>query len=89
MKTFKCLRFKPYILKSFHAIMQFRNGYGISVIGGNELDHCGSFYCNRDTYEVAVLKNGKVCYDTPIADDVLGWQTPDDVTRIMKQIQEL
>lgn len=64
--------------------MNFNNGYGISVVCGNPF-----LYCSEDTYEVAVLKDNKLCYDTPITDDVLGYQTRKDVTNIMKQIQSL
>lgn len=42
-----------------------------------------------DTYEVAVLKDGAICYDTSITDDVIGYVNADEVSNIMKQIQEL
>lgn len=42
-----------------------------------------------DSYEVAVMKDGILCYDTPITDDVIGYVSKEGVTRIMKQIQEL
>lgn len=44
-----------------------------------------------DTYEVGVLRDGKLCYDTGVLDDddaVTGYQTEDDVTMIMKWLQE-
>lgn len=83
MKTFKDLEFKPHnnCKGGIQAIMEFPNGYGISVIQGKY------FYCNDNTYEVAVLKNGNLCYDTDITDDVLGYQTEEDITRIMKKLQ--
>lgn len=86
MKTFKDLTFKPHGTPGFrtHATMEFPNGYGISVITGEF-----SYSDDEHPYEVAVLKNGGLCYDTPITDDVIGYLTADDVTNIMKQIQEL
>ena len=64
--------------------MDFENGYGISVIFGS------MFYSNGiDTYEVGILKDGILCYDTPITDDVIGYITADEVTDIMRKIQEL
>lgn len=67
-----------------HAKMQFENGYGISVLKGT------LFYSNGiDTYEVAVLDNNGICYNTSITNDVIGYVDADEVSNIMKQIQEL
>ncbi len=66
------------------AILDFDNGYGISVIIGR------CFYSNGiDTYEVAVMKGDSICYSTPITDDVMGRLTAEQVTEIMKQIQDI
>lgn len=85
MKTFKDLEFKPHSLGSGrHAVLEFDNNYGVSVLLG-EL-----FYSNGiDTYELGILKNGYLCYDTSITDDVLGYLTKDEVTKIMERIQKL
>ena len=86
MKTFKDLEFKPHPnFGSFNtqARLDFDNGYGISVVNGKMA------YCNENEYEVAIFKNGSICYTTPITDDVLGYNSPENVTEIMKQIQEL
>ena len=65
------------------ARMDFPNGYGISVITGPNA------YCDDGTYEVAVFKNGDLCYDTDITDDVIGYVTPEGVTDLMKRIAAL
>lgn len=87
MKTFKDLRFTahPAIMMGFHtqARMDFENGYGVSVVTGS------SAYCGMDTYEVAIMKNGDLCYSTDITDDVLGYQTPDEITDVMIKLQSL
>lgn len=85
MKTFNDLEFKPHksIKRGFIARLNFPNKYGISVIFGNPL-----FRCSKNTYEVAILKNGHLCYSTPITDDVLGYQSIDNINAIMKEIQE-
>ena len=82
MKTFKDLKFeKPDHMGISRARMSFSNNYGVSVV-------CGPFvYSNNGTYEVAILKNNGLCYDTPITDDVLGWQTPEQITEVMKELQ--
>lgn len=87
MLKFSDLQFKPHPIAEYidpNAIcaeVEFDNGYGISVIQGKH------FYCGRNTYEVAILKDGSLCYDTPLTDDVLGHQTKDDITKIMKELQ--
>ena len=70
--------------ESKQAKMNFENGYGISVLFGS------MFYSNGiDTYEVGILKNGTLCYATPITNDVIGYITAAEVTDIMRKIQEL
>ena len=72
MKTFEDLNFYPHrwAIGAEHAVLEFDNGYGCSVL--IEID----FYSNGiDTYELGVLRDGLLCYDTPITDDVLGHLT--------------
>ena len=98
IKTFKDLEFKPHPLVSSaklkypelllpdakRAVMEFENGYGVNVVFGD------LFYSNgRDTYEVGILKDGYLCYDTYITDDLLGYQDEEEVTEIMRKVQEL
>ena len=98
IKTFKDLEFEmhPILLdgKSFditsmfagskHAVMEFENGYGVSVIFGEQ------FYSNGiDTYEVGILKDGYLCYATHLTDDVVAYISEDEVTEIMRKVQEL
>lgn len=67
-----------------HAVMRFDNGYGVSVVRWT------MFYSNGvDTYEVSVLDKYGICYKTPITNDVIGYVDADEVTDIMKRIQEL
>jgi len=65
-------------------VFQFPNGYGASVIRSPY-----SYGGPDGLYELAVLKNGKINYKTPITDDVVGWLTPDEVTELLGQIQAL
>lgn len=84
-KTFDDLKFNPHkICDGTHAIINFNNGYGVSVV-------CGEwFYSNGvDTYELAILYNGRITYDTGITDDVMGYLSSYEVTDIMKKVQEL
>lgn len=65
-------------------IFQFSNGYGASVIR-NHLSYGGP----EGFYELAVLKDGKIIYDTPVTNDVVGWLNKNDVAELLKQIEEL
>ena len=86
MKTFKDLEFNthpsaPYLDEQ--AKMEFDNKYGISVVNGQ------GAYCSEGTYEVGITFEGALTYDTHITDDVIGHQSPKEITEIMKDIQEL
>lgn len=87
MKRFDDLEFKPH--KNFpdgkQAKLSFDNGYEVSVI---QSEH--SYGGSRGLYELAIIdEDGLLCYDTPITDDVLGWLSESDVTKIMQKVQEL
>jgi hypothetical protein len=83
MKTFKDLVFEPHSIgRGQHAVLEFDNGYGVSVLLGD------MFYSNGvNTYELGVLANGYLSYETPITDDVLGRVTEEEITKIMKELQ--
>lgn len=87
MKTFKDLKFNDHPAKNHgfgvQAMMHFENGYGISVVNGKYA------YCSEGTYEVAVLKNGSLCYSTDITDDVLSYQSECDITGVMLKLQNM
>jgi hypothetical protein len=87
MKTFEDLNFDEH--KTYgagkHAVITFDNEYGASVV-------CTPYsYGGRlGLYELGILgKDGKLTYNTPVADDVIGYLTEQDVTNVMKQIQDL
>jgi hypothetical protein len=80
------LRFTPPADKydNYRAKVHYDNNYGASGIRGpysyGEVD---------GLYELAVLYDGALCYDTPITSDVEGYLTPDDVTNLLHRIAEL
>jgi hypothetical protein len=85
MKTFKDLEFKNHPMgQGVQARTYFDNGYGASVVR-SEHTYGGS----DGLYELAVLKNGNITYDTPITDDVIGYLTEEGVTEYLQKIQEL
>ena len=87
MKTFKDIEFKQNPMGADFGIVsrtQFDNGYEVSVVK-SEYTYGGS----NGLYELAVFKDGEICYDTPITDDVIGYLRPEDVTDVMTKIQQL
>ena len=89
MKTFEDLEFEqlndePFMVGK-KGRMYFDNGYGVSVVS-----HTYSYGGKDGLFEVAVLgKDGNLTYDTPVTNDVIGYLTEEDVTDVMKQVQEL
>ena len=64
---------------------KFDNGYGASVI-----KHDHSYGGKKGLYELAVLdKDGALCYDTPITEDVIGHLTMGEVDKLLVEISHL
>ena len=83
-KTFEDINFMPHYDGVVGKIM-FDNGYGASIIR-NEHSYGGK----NGLYELAVLDNdGKLTYDTPVTNDVIGYLSPKEVTDYLIQIQDL
>ena len=66
----------------------FDNGYGVSVIKSSN-----SYGGSEGLYELAVLQgleeDWKICYDTPITDDVMGYLTTEDIDTVLNQVENL
>ena len=67
-----------------HRRYKFENGYGASVIC-----HSFSYGGPQGFFELAVLKDGKLCYDTPITNDVVPRLTEIEVDKILEEIERL
>lgn len=85
MATFEDLVFIPhrFISGGQHARLNFPNKYGISVLCGNP-----RFYCDENTYEVAILYEDGICCSTSLTDDVLGYQTKEDINNILAELEK-
>jgi len=85
MKTFIDLEFiKDENLNMRRAYLEFDNGYGVSVING-----VNAYTDNDDKYELAVMLDGHICYDSSITNDVVGRLSKEGVTDLMEAVQEL
>ena len=66
------------------ARFEFPNGYSVSVVRGES-----TYGGPAGLYELAVMHSGKIVYDTPVTEDVLGWLTEGDVTERMSEVAAL
>lgn len=82
--TFADLVFGQHPMGGKLVRVHFLNGYGASVVQFN-----GSYGGNDDLYEIAVLHGDRLCYETPVTDDVLGYLSEDDVTAALADIAAL
>jgi hypothetical protein len=65
--------------------MHFDNGFGVSVVS-----HSYSYGGRDGLYEIAVLySDDNLTYDTPVTNDVIGYLSEEEVSNVMKQVQEL
>ncbi len=70
---------------NYKTVFKFRNGYSASVVC-----NLTTYGFDRGLFEVDVLdKDSKLCYDTPITDDVVGYLTFQGVADILTQIESL
>ena len=90
--TFNDLDFNDHanVEGGIQAKLDLGDGFEISVVSMKEGERpFGGLYGNASagTYEVAVFYNGGM---TPLAkyDDVIGWQTEDDINGLMHSLQE-
>lgn len=65
-------------------VYKFPNGYGASVI-----KHQGSYGYAQGLWELAVLFEGELCYDTEITSDVIGHLNDPEVDNLLGQIFRL
>ena len=86
MKTFKDLEFVPHAagMGGVMSRISFDNGYGASVVKTPY-----TYGGDKGLYELAVIRNDELCYDTPITNDVIGYLRPEDVTDVLAKIQQL
>ncbi len=67
-------------------IVEYPHGYGASVVN-NQYSYGGG----QGLYEIAVLhgEGNKLCYATPVTNDVIGYLTEEEVIEYLNQIAAL
>ena len=92
MITFDDIVFKPHpVGEGVQGKIFFPGGYGISVVRFKLYGMSGSYTSNDvEDYEVAILKgdenNWDICYDTHLTSNVLGYQTKEDINKILSHL---
>ena len=90
--SFQDLKFNAHAVKAdgVQARLDLGNGLQISVVAMKDKDQSfGGLYGNasKGTYEVAVFGNAYSILPIASYDDVLGWQTKDDINKLMDNLQ--
>jgi hypothetical protein len=68
----------------YSRVVEFENGYAASIIS-----HDYSYGGSSGLFEVGVLHDGILVYDTPVTKDTIGWLDFAGVAAILKDIEEL
>lgn len=86
MERFYALKFEPhpFVTHGVIARMDFPNGYTASVV-----QTLHSYGGDQGLYELAVMRDDEVVYDTSITSDVLGHLTPEEVDKVLGDIMSL
>ena len=81
--TFKELKWEGNAEEGIQAIVEFKNGYEVSVVR-NSLSYGG----DKGFYEIGVFNEmGGMCDPLGWGDDVKGWLLPSDVMEQLKLIE--
>lgn len=86
---FSDLNFSPHQRKGgSYASHTFPNGFGIKVLRYtvtlmNGVTDSGSRGSLEGLYEAAVTRNGKITFNTPVADDILGYMSENQIEDLM------
>ena len=82
--TFEDLMFTAHPIGcGIQATIELPNKWGLSVVTGNP-----HFYCDDNTYEVAILYDGILTYTSGLTDDVLSYQTKEDINNILAELEK-
>ena len=71
-------------MTDYKNIVAFSNGYAASVVS-NQYSYGG----NKGLFEVAVMYDGEIVYDTPVTNDVIGFLDFKGVADTLVQIENL
>ena len=68
----------------YQKFVEFSNGYAASIVS-NDM----SYGSDRGLFEIAILYNNNIVYDTGLTEDVIGFLDFQEVADTLKQIEQL
>ena len=78
------------ILVRIRYMVEYPNGYTVSIVKNMYANGMPMSYgSGDDLWELGVMKDGRLCYDTPVADDVCGFLTADEVVSLAREVRGL
>ena len=92
---FSEIPFHSYNVAGAHGVIariHFDNGYGLSIVKVYDELNGDSHGADEGLYEAAILKNGKLCYDTPITGyqkKLFGFLNESDVEKLIDEVEKL
>lgn len=86
--------FKDFFIREAGVFAPETECYRFSVPGHSDMEvsvirSSMTYGGDEGLFELAMLRNDKCCYDTPITDDVRGWLEVEDVLGILKDVQRI
>lgn len=86
--------FKDFFIREAGVFAPETECYRFSVPGYSDMEvsvirSSMTYGGDEGLFELAMLRNDKCCYDTPITDDVRGWLEVEDVLDILKDVQRI
>lgn len=92
---FSEITFCPYNVNGAYgrtAKIQCKSGYQLSIVQVFDDINGNSFGAEEGLYEAALLKDGKLCYDTHITGfekKVIGFLSESDVEKLIREVDKL
>lgn len=86
--------FKDFFIREAGVFAPETECYRFSVPGHSDMEvsvirSSMTYGGDEGLFELAMLRDDKYCYDTPITDDVRGWLEVEDVLDILKDVQRI
>jgi hypothetical protein len=72
------------VMNGVQVLFKFPNGYGASMVR-SDYTYGGS----EGLWEIAIMFEGDIVYDTPIASDVIGYLDNTAADRVLKNVEAL
>lgn len=83
--------FKDFFIREAGVFAPETECYRFSVPGHGDMEvsvirSSMTYGGDEGLFELAMLRDDKCCYDTPITDDVLGWLEVEDVLKVLEKV---